>query len=101
MESDTPFISKFHMFVFTVQLFFLPPLFSSYVVKWLKPFYNIAHVKATKRQKKKTKKKRGKKFQHPQRETKGFKLHRAPPSVQARIGGRWAALHSLAQLSQS
>lgn len=61
MESDTPFISKFHMFVFTVQLFFLPPLFSSYVVKWLKPFYNIAHVKATKRQKKKDKKKTGKK----------------------------------------
>lgn len=40
-------------------------------------------------------------FLHPQRETKGFKVHGAPPSVQARIGGRWAALHSLAQLSQS
>lgn len=46
------FLNSLHLFL---QCCFPPPFyFSSYVVKWLKPFYNIAHVKATKRQKKKT-----------------------------------------------
>lgn len=59
-ESDTPFLPKFHTFVSTVPLFFLPPLFSSYVVKWLKPFSDTAHVEATKREKTTAKKKKRK-----------------------------------------
>lgn len=70
-----------------------------HVVKWLKPLYNSAHVKKEKTEiKKKQTTKKTTMSRHPQRETKGFKPHRAPPSVQALTGGR---LDNTAQLSSA
>lgn len=62
MESDPPPLPKFHTFIllfYDSKLFFLPLYFqcaSSYVVKWLRPVYNIAHVRNKKTNKQKKKK---------------------------------------------
>lgn len=79
-ESETAFFSLSVPFRSSNDLKHLPPptppvsvYIELHVVKWLKPFYNGAHVKKEKKEEKKHKKK--KKTWYPQRETKALKKH--------------------------
>lgn len=107
MKSDMGFFLKnFFLFLYFYDLkhlFFFP--FSVYielhVVKWLKPFYDSAHVKTNKTKEKEDEEKKKSMSRHPQRETKALNHTEHLPLSRPLTGGHWAAPHSLARLGKS